>query len=76
MKRNFQFLFLAGAFLALWFLSVPAPIWAQGLPEGIKVDLVAEYPGKTAGVEKIQLMKFTFQPGAVVKNMKEAHTAL
>lgn len=76
MKRSFQFLFLAGAFLAVIFLSVPAPTWAQDLPEGIKVDLVAEYPSTAPGIEKIQLMKFTFQPGAIIKNMKEAHTAL
>jgi len=75
MKRRFQILFWAGSFLAVMFLSVPVQIQAA-LPEGIKVDLVAEFPGEKEGIDKVQLMKFTFQPGAILKNNKVGDTAL
>ena len=76
MKRNYRFFLLCGGVLAVLVLGFSAQAWGQELPKGVKVELVAEYPGKTAGVEKIQLMKFTFQPGAIIKNQKEDHTAL
>ena len=76
MKKKCRKLLFAGAFLAVLFLCFPAPILAQGLPEGVQAELVAEYPANTAGIEKVQLMKFTFQPGAVLKNYTEPHTAL
>ena len=76
MKRNYRFFLLSGALLAVLVLVFSAQVWSQGLPEGVKAELVAEYSGKTAGVETIKLMKFTFQPGAVLKNYTEPHTAL
>ena len=75
MKRSYQILFLAGVFLAVMFWAAPAQIHAA-LPEGIKIDLVAEYPSNTPGIEKVQLMKFTFQPGAIIKNLRVENTDL
>ncbi len=68
MKLRFQILFLAGTFLAVMFLSVPAQIQAA-LPEGVKVEVIAEYPSEAAGIEIVRLVKFTFQPGAIIKNL-------
>jgi len=43
-------------------LLLPAKSWSQGLPEGIEVTVVAEHPVNIPGVEKVILLKFTFQP--------------
>ena len=67
-----------GALVAVFFVSLLGHTegWAQKLPKGVKAELVAEYPGNTSGIEKVQLMKFTFQPGAILKDYVEPHTAL
>ena len=62
MIRNLSLL-TATTFLAIALLIVPSIGWA-GLPEGVTIDLIAEYPSKTAGVEKILFRKITIKPGA------------
>ena len=49
-----------GFALAVLFLFFPTQNWA-GLPEGVKIDVLAEYPSVDVGIEKIRLIKFTFQ---------------
>ena len=66
---------IAGVILGVLFLYVPTQIWA-GLPEGVKIEVIAEYPSIEAGIEKFQLVKFTFQPGAIIKSLPVANTAL
>ena len=66
---------IAGATLAVLFLYVPTQIWA-GPPEGIKIEVIAEYPSVDVGIEKIRLVKFTFQPGAILRNLPVANTSL
>ena len=56
-------LLTATTFLAIALLIAPSIGWA-GLPEGVTIDLIAEYPSKTAGVEKILFRKITIKPGA------------
>ena len=57
-------LFIAVASLAIAFLAVPGTGHAAGLPEGVTLELLAEYPSKTPGVEKILFRKITMKPGA------------
>ena len=66
---------IAGAILAVLFWFAPTQIWA-GPPEGVKMEVIAEYPSVDVGIEKIQLVKFTFQPGAIIKNLPVANTSL
>ena len=56
--------FIAVASLAIAFLTVPSTGHAAGLPDGVTVDVLAEYPSKTPGVEKILFRKITIKPGA------------
>ncbi len=57
-------LLLSTAFLAAALLIMPSNGWAAGLPEGVTIDVIAEYPSKTPGVEKILFRKITMKPGA------------
>ncbi len=57
-------LFIAVASLAIAFLAVPSTGHAAGLPEGVTLELLAEYPSKTPGVEKILFRNLTIKPGA------------
>lgn len=66
---------IAVAILAVLLLYVPTQIWA-GPPEGIKIEVIAEYPSVDVGIEKIRLVKFTFQPGAILRNLPVANTSL
>ena len=61
---RFSSLFIAAASLAIAFLAVPGTGQAGGLPEGVTVELIAEYTSKTPGVEKILLRKIVMKPGA------------
>ena len=61
---RFSSLFIAAASLAIAFLAVPSTGQAQGLPEGVTVELIAEYPSMTPGVEKILFRRIVLQPGA------------
>ena len=56
--------FIAVASLAIAFLAVPSPGHAAGLPEGVSIELLAEYTSETPGVEKILFRKITLKPGA------------
>ncbi len=55
---------IAVALLAIAFLIAPSTGYAQELPKGVTIDVLAEYPSKTPGVEKILFRKITIQPGA------------
>ena len=55
-------LLAATAFLAIAFSIAPNKTWA--LPDGVTVDVIAEYPTKVPGLEKILFRKITIKPGA------------
>ncbi len=59
---------IIASFFVAALLLLPAKSWSQGLPEGITVSVVAEHPVNIPGIEKVTLLKFTFQPGAVLEN--------
>ena len=61
---RFSSLFIAVTSLAIAFLAVPSTGHAAGLPEGVAIEVLAEYPSKTLGVEKILFRKITLKPGA------------
>ena len=61
---RFSSLFVAIASLAFAFLAVPSTGYAAELPEGVTIDVLAEYPSETSGVEKILFRKITLKPGA------------
>jgi hypothetical protein len=56
-------LFIAAASLAFAFLAVPGTGQA-GLPEGVTIEVIAEYPSQTPGVEKILFRRIIMKPGA------------
>jgi len=57
-------LLIAAAAMAMVFLVAPVTSRAAGLPEGVTIDVLAEYPSMTPGVEKILFRKITLKPGA------------
>ncbi len=61
---RYSSVFIAVASLAIAFLVVPSTGHAAGLPEGVTIEVLAEYPSKTPGVEKILFRKLTIKPGA------------
>ena len=61
---RFSSLFVAVASLAIAILAVPSTGHAAGLPEGVTIEVLAKYPSKTPGVEKILFNKITLKPGA------------
>ena len=61
---RFSSLFIAAASLAIAFLAVPSTGQAAGLPEGVSIEVIAEYPSLTPGVEKILFRKMVLKPGA------------
>ncbi len=61
---RFSSLFIAVASLAIAFLAVPSTGHAAELPEGVSIEVLAEYPSKTPGVEKILFRKIALKPGA------------
>ena len=60
---RFSSLMVAAASLAFAFLAVPGTGQAAGLPEGVSIEVIAEYPSMTPGVEKILFRKITLKPG-------------
>ncbi len=56
-------LIVAAASLAFAFLAVPGTGQAGGLPEGVSIEVIAEYPSMTPGVEKILFRKIVMKPG-------------
>ncbi len=59
---RFSSLIVAAASLAFAFLAVPGTGQA-GLPEGVTIELIAEYPSETPGVEKILFRRIVLKPG-------------
>ncbi len=60
---RFSSLFIAAASLVIAFLAVPGTGRA-GLPEGVTIEVIAEYPSETPGVEKILFRRIVMKPGA------------
>ncbi len=60
---RFSSLIVAAASLAFAFLAVPNAGQAAELPEGVTIELIAEYPSMTPGVEKILFRKLVLKPG-------------
>jgi len=56
-------LIIAAASLAIAFLAVPGTVRAAGLPEGLTIEVIAEYPSMTPGVEKVLFRKLVLKPG-------------
>ena len=61
---RFSSLFIAATSLAFAFLAVPGTGQAGGLPEGVTIEVIAEYPSQTPGVEKILFRRIVLKPGA------------
>ena len=61
---RFSSLFAAIAVLAIAVLVIPGAGRAVELPDGVAIEVLAEYPSKTPGVEKVLFRKITLQPGA------------
>ncbi len=61
---RFSSMCIAVASLAIAFLAVPSLGHAAELPEGVSIELLAEIPSKTPGVEKILFRKITMKPRA------------
>ncbi|MCH8167933.1 MAG: hypothetical protein IIC03_08410 [Proteobacteria bacterium] len=55
-------LIVGAASLAFAFLAVPGASQA-GLPEGVTIEVIAEYPSETPGVAKILFRRITLKPG-------------
>ena len=61
---RFSNMFIASGLLAIALMVGPGTGRAQDLPDGVTIDLIAEYPSMTQGVEKILFRKITLKPGA------------
>lgn len=61
---------IAVAFLAIALLLPPGKGWAA---EGIDVKVIAEWPVDLPGVERVQLRRVEFQPGATLENFEVSH---
>lgn len=55
--------------VAFFVLLVASDAYSAGLPDGIKVTVIAEYPSRLPDVEKMRLVKVVLQPGAVLENI-------
>ena len=55
-------LIVGAASLAFAFLALPGTGQA-GLPEGVTIEVIAEYPSETPGVAKILFRRITLKPG-------------
>ena len=61
---RFSSLFIAAASLTIAFFAMPGTSQAAGLPEGVSIEVIAEYPSMTSGVEKVLFRRITLKPGA------------
>ncbi|NRB18616.1 MAG: hypothetical protein HRU33_13875 [Rhodobacteraceae bacterium] len=61
---RFSKMFIAASVLAITSLAVPGTGQAQDVAAGVAIEVMAEYPSNTAGVEKILFRKITLKPGA------------
>lgn len=66
--------FIAVGLLAFALLAVPSTGQAQDLPDGVSIDVIAEYPSLTPGVDKILFRKITLKPGASWDNTVPAQS--
>ena len=63
-----QPLVVAVGLAALGLSYFSGPVQAQGLPPGVHLEVVAEYPSTDPSIEKIVIKKFTLDPGAKLEN--------
>ncbi len=70
---RFSSLFIAAASLAFAFLAVPGTGQA-GLPEGVTIEVIAEYASQTPGVEKILFRRIVMKPGATMSFTEPAQS--
>ncbi len=61
---RFSSALIAAASLVIAYLVVPGAGHAAKLPEGVTIEVLAVYPSKTPGVEKVLFSKITMKPGA------------
>jgi len=73
--RKQRSLLCAALVIAVGMLLFPVQAWSQ-LPPGVKVEVLAKYSTEISGIKEIRLVKFTFAPGAVLKDFKVKNQAL
>ena len=56
--------------------AVVGHVQAQGLPPGIHVEVLAEYPSTDPNIAKIVVKKFTVDPGAKLENFTPKYVNL
>ena len=61
-----------GLLLAAVLLLFPMQSWAQDLPEGVTWEIVAVYKVDDPGIDKVQLGKFSMEPGTSLETPVEA----
>ncbi len=61
-----------GLLLAALLLLFPMQSWSQGLPEGVTWEVVAVYKVDTPGLDRVELGKFTMEPGTSLETPVEA----
>ena len=54
--------------VAISILVTASDAYPAGLPDGVKVTVIAEYPSKMPGLEKVRLVRVVLQPGAKFDN--------
>lgn len=60
---RFTSLLIAAVSFIFAFMAVPNASQAGGLPEGVSIEVIAEYPSMTPGVEKILFRRIVMKPG-------------
>ncbi len=66
MKR---IMYVSLSFLVINYLAIfGSLVYAATLPEGVKVDVIAEYNSKVPGLETVRLVLVSIEPGAGFKN--------
>ena len=66
---NYGSSLVVGAFLAIALFLSTAQSWSQDLAEGVNVTVVATYPVDLPGIERVELKKWTLEPGAILKDL-------
>ncbi len=56
------------------FIVVPGTGQAAEVAKGVTVDVIAEYPSKTSGVDKVLFRKIVIKPGASWKTIVPAQS--
>ena len=72
--RKQRSLLFAALVIAVGMLLFPVQAFSQ-LPPGVKAEVLAKYSSDIPGIKEVRLVKFTFQPGAVLKDFKVKDTA-